>query len=262
MLISCPECGSQVSDKAKSCPHCGYSLEDEREEKALIEAALRAAKAQEEYDATFKPSELYLSAPMPFKLFCRPFTARGRATRAEFWFGFLFYVASTILLTALALHFSSETQMNPLMYLVFVWVVYGTIALYNATERRLHDAGASDALAVILLCSILIPVFGWGFLLLCGGVALFSPSVTGSNEHGPNPDVFYYTNPERPVPRPQMKQVASQQIHREPPVAQRNVIVFNCPCCGKECESEEEIQVGQHVLCPFCGEKFSFAGAV
>ena len=25
-LISCPECGKEVSDKAKTCPHCGYSL--------------------------------------------------------------------------------------------------------------------------------------------------------------------------------------------------------------------------------------------
>ena len=27
-LIQCPECGKQVSDKARKCPHCGYPLED------------------------------------------------------------------------------------------------------------------------------------------------------------------------------------------------------------------------------------------
>lgn len=27
-LISCPECGSQVSEKAKSCPHCGYPISE------------------------------------------------------------------------------------------------------------------------------------------------------------------------------------------------------------------------------------------
>lgn len=26
-LIKCPECGKEISDKAKSCPHCGYELE-------------------------------------------------------------------------------------------------------------------------------------------------------------------------------------------------------------------------------------------
>ena len=28
-LISCPECGSQVSDKAKSCPSCAYPINPE-----------------------------------------------------------------------------------------------------------------------------------------------------------------------------------------------------------------------------------------
>lgn len=26
-IIKCPECGHNVSDKAKSCPNCGYVLE-------------------------------------------------------------------------------------------------------------------------------------------------------------------------------------------------------------------------------------------
>ena len=29
-LVSCPECGSQVSDKAKTCIHCGAPLEEEK----------------------------------------------------------------------------------------------------------------------------------------------------------------------------------------------------------------------------------------
>ena len=28
MLTKCPECGSQVSDKAFSCPHCGYPFKN------------------------------------------------------------------------------------------------------------------------------------------------------------------------------------------------------------------------------------------
>ena len=26
MLLKCPECGLQVSDKAMNCPHCGYPM--------------------------------------------------------------------------------------------------------------------------------------------------------------------------------------------------------------------------------------------
>lgn len=29
-LIKCPECGREVSDKARACIHCGYPLNDER----------------------------------------------------------------------------------------------------------------------------------------------------------------------------------------------------------------------------------------
>jgi len=28
-LISCPECGKKISDKANSCPNCGYPIKDE-----------------------------------------------------------------------------------------------------------------------------------------------------------------------------------------------------------------------------------------
>ncbi len=39
-LIACPECGREVSDKAKACPHCGYvleALEKKSEEQASSE---------------------------------------------------------------------------------------------------------------------------------------------------------------------------------------------------------------------------------
>lgn len=38
-------------------------------------------------------------------------------------------------------------------------------------------------------------------------------------------------------------------------------MLIKCPRCGKECEVEEEPAIGQHVLCPFCAEKFSYSGA-
>ena len=33
---------------------------------------------------------------------------------------------------------------------------------------------------------------------------------------------------------------------------------MNCPYCGETCETESDLQEGQHVLCPFCGQKFSY----
>ena len=33
---------------------------------------------------------------------------------------------------------------------------------------------------------------------------------------------------------------------------------LHCPHCGQICETEQELAVGQHVVCPFCGVKFAF----
>ncbi len=41
MLISCPECQLQVSDKAISCPHCGYPLKDVPTKKASNKKHMR-----------------------------------------------------------------------------------------------------------------------------------------------------------------------------------------------------------------------------
>ena len=32
-LMNCPECGKEISDKAKICIYCGYPLEDENAKK-------------------------------------------------------------------------------------------------------------------------------------------------------------------------------------------------------------------------------------
>lgn len=35
MLIKCPECNLQVSDKAVSCPHCGYPIKSDKKQKSI-----------------------------------------------------------------------------------------------------------------------------------------------------------------------------------------------------------------------------------
>lgn len=36
-------------------------------------------------------------------------------------------------------------------------------------------------------------------------------------------------------------------------------MLIRCPNCNEECETEAELALGQHVLCPFCETKFSYA---
>ena len=47
-LIRCPECGKQISSRAKACPHCGFPMEDvikPEEEPLTIEPLLERRKA-------------------------------------------------------------------------------------------------------------------------------------------------------------------------------------------------------------------------
>ena len=47
-LIRCPECGKQISSKAKACPHCGFPLDDvikPNEEELVIEPLLERKKS-------------------------------------------------------------------------------------------------------------------------------------------------------------------------------------------------------------------------
>ena len=48
MLIKCPECGKEFSDKAQSCPNCGVS----------IETALDIIKEQEKKKKKLRITEL------------------------------------------------------------------------------------------------------------------------------------------------------------------------------------------------------------
>lgn len=41
MLIKCPECDLQVSDKAQSCPHCGYPLRADDKPRPLRKSSNR-----------------------------------------------------------------------------------------------------------------------------------------------------------------------------------------------------------------------------
>lgn len=41
-----------------------------------------------------------------------------------------------------------------------------------------------------------------------------------------------------------------------------SIMQIKCPNCGAECETEGELIVGQHVICPYCQYKFAYLGFV
>lgn len=59
-LIKCPECGKEISDKAKSCPHCGFPIEQKdnpiaKEESGnpLVVIAARGSRGYQSFAISF-----------------------------------------------------------------------------------------------------------------------------------------------------------------------------------------------------------------
>lgn len=53
-LISCPECGKMISDKAKFCPSCGYPIDTQPV------TQLDFCKVPQEVEEEFSADDLYL----------------------------------------------------------------------------------------------------------------------------------------------------------------------------------------------------------
>ena len=67
-LVKCPECGKDVSDKAKTCPHCGYAINS-------FSAQLKIAKQQTASRPRLDPSKMPVSEQFRRGVFSGPVAA-------------------------------------------------------------------------------------------------------------------------------------------------------------------------------------------
>lgn len=116
---------------------------------------------------------------------------RGRSTRSEFWWFFLFAIVVTIAAAVL------EAFLETKMISIFVNVIF-FMPLLAVTVRRLHDTNRS----VIYLAILLLPVPLWFMSGLIGDTVwaaawffavsmllliLCLPGQIGANKYGPDP---------------------------------------------------------------------------
>lgn len=103
---------------------------------------------------------------------------RGRASRAEYWWFFVFGVSVNVA--------AAGTGIRPLAYLVTVLLVVPQMAV---TVRRLHDTNRSGWWVLLYLAGWTLGVGFWG--LIPGLVMLWfmaRKGDAGENRYGPNPD--------------------------------------------------------------------------
>ena len=120
--------------------------------------------------------------------FRKYFVWKGRASRSEFWWFYLFYIAGTIVTTLVDLIYSV-----PVLNTVFTLAIF--IPFLSVTIRRLHDTGHSGwwywiSLLPFVIYSykgrnhkVLMPLFGFMYAIKL----LFTSSEKGENQYGSNP---------------------------------------------------------------------------
>ena len=54
MLIKCPECGKEVSDKASQCIHCGFPFKEEKSTTIAIILMRLISLSQQLFEVTYE----------------------------------------------------------------------------------------------------------------------------------------------------------------------------------------------------------------
>lgn len=112
---------------------------------------------------------------------------RGRSSRTEFWWFFLFTILASLLASILELFIATK------MISIGVNVAF-FMPLLAVTVRRLHDTGRSFLYLAILFVPIPLVMIGpevWGlgqlFAIASMLLILCLPGNTGNNRFGPDP---------------------------------------------------------------------------
>jgi len=116
-LITCPECGAQVSDAAPACPKCGYPMASVAATTAGTATAVTEPRAEPE--------------PLPTERSAEPFTIGGRRIPIAallFWGG----LVVGVILSA----FKGEDGHTPLRYVPYAMIFAGML-WFSVTELTL-----------------------------------------------------------------------------------------------------------------------------
>lgn len=162
-MILCPICSEPIEKGTKVCPHCHEVLVDEDVRAAQLKPAVENTSVSDHLEHTAtdvqddKPRSLF--AYYFVDVFMKHYADfSGKASRKQYWMGYLFYALILILFYALDMLIGI-----PVLSLIYI---LATLVPYMAlVVRRLHDIGKSGWWYLISL----VPVIGviWLLVLLC-----------------------------------------------------------------------------------------------
>lgn len=165
----CPSCGNKLTDdQAKFCPRCGTKLED-----------LTSTLVSEETQKNLRP-QTATSNEITFGIaisnfWSNYFNFSGRATRAEFWYAWLFlFLIQCAIFTFNTLSIPFSLLFAPLgIFLSTITVIWYLVAFFPFLSlhfRRFRDAGKSFGIWLIVFLGICLEIYLGGDYLFSNGV--------------------------------------------------------------------------------------------
>ena len=104
---------------------------------------------------------------------------KGRSRRSEFWNFYLLFILELIIFFIVLIKLKNSRNLDLIMSLLYMPVLFSFIALTTASIRRLHDTERSGFYLLIYI----IPLFGFYYLMHC----FAEDSDKKSNKYGPSP---------------------------------------------------------------------------
>ncbi len=200
----CPQCGNEISDGDVFCAFCGAELDAIQTSRGDVEENPFAVGAQtlnprlpNETESREVPTNIFAAIKMCFT----QRRAKGRSSRAEFWYWNIFVFFTVVLpFYAVVMPYGGEPPAED------VWVVMATLIggivvakpTSDVAVRRFHDVGlvgiSAYALLLLIFPGFLLVIFMFYFWFLCFWICLFTilivgliPGTKGPNEYGPPP---------------------------------------------------------------------------
>ena len=147
----CSNCGCKLEDGVNFCPNCGTSqvkVENSQSVKEIPIVTQQKTGIDEQFQSSVK-----IGFVQAMKLYFENlFNFKGRATRSEFWWSFLF----NIVVVGIALLLCKVFSCDDWDYFTLVPIILAS----SVSVRRLHDAGFFGfTVIVMLVCLIVVSGF-------------------------------------------------------------------------------------------------------
>ena len=167
----CSNCGYKLEDGVKFCPNCGTSQTKTENTQPVTEIPI-ATQQKTDTDEQFQ-SSVKIGFVQAMKLYFENLlNFKGRATRSEYWWSFLF----NMVLWGIILSVLESTS-----YDCFEMCLFGFMILFTSSirVRRLHDVGLFGFSEILLIPSTFIFLITGQFIAKTEipGSALFIPFI-------------------------------------------------------------------------------------